>query len=80
MLFRSLEMLFRSLEILFRLNNLAGTEPLICHLIYWNMKTISKVAVILRAPEPRLDFHLRVLRWRPGFNIQIANTETKYFV
>ena len=88
-LFRSLKILFRSFEIIsfpqniisFRnnislpRNNLAGTKPLICHLIYWDMKTISDVAVILRA-----DFHLRVLQWRPGFNTKIANTENKYFV
>ena len=43
--------IIRSLEmILLPRNNLAGTEPLICHLIYWDMKTISEIAVKLRAP------------------------------
>ena len=37
-------------------NNIAGTEPLICHLIYWDMETISEVAVILRTPNPGWTF------------------------
>ena len=35
-------------------NHSAGTEPLICHLIYWNMKTIFEVAV-LRALKGQME-------------------------
>ena len=53
---------FRFLEIIsFPWNNLAGTEPLICHLIYWDMKTISEVAVIKEPlARPRAQFHRAV--------------------